>query len=101
MLLGRKLKKGDTIGLIAPSGAIRTEGALDRAVAEAERMGYRVKLGESCDVRATLRPILSNAAIMGSDLYEVGLAELVEENFARIITGPGAVRRALHKLMSE
>ena len=60
-----------------------------------------VKLGEACDVRATLRPILSNKTIMGSDLYEVGLAELVEENFARLIAGPGAVRRVLHELVGE
>lgn len=60
-----------------------------------------VKLGEACDVRATLRPILSNKTIMGSDLYEVGLAEQVEENFARLIAGPGAVRRVLHELVGE
>ena len=73
----------------------------DPMLAELMPLVAHVKLGEACDVRATLRPILSNAAIMGSDLYEVGLAELVEENFLRIITGPGAVRRELHKLMSE
>jgi len=48
MLLGKKLQKGDTIGLIAPSGAVRAEGAIERAIAETERMGYRVKVGESC-----------------------------------------------------
>ena len=47
MIYGKKLKFGDTIGLIAPSGAMRTEGAIERAVAETERMGFRVKLGES------------------------------------------------------
>ena len=48
MLYGKKLKFGDTIGLIAPSGAVRTPGAVDAAVAETERMGFRVKVGESC-----------------------------------------------------
>lgn len=48
MQFGRKLQKGDTIGLIAPSGAVRTEGAIERAISETERMGYRVKVGESC-----------------------------------------------------
>jgi len=47
MIYGKKLKFGDTIGLIAPSGVMRTEGAIDRAVAETERMGFKVKLGES------------------------------------------------------
>lgn len=48
MRYGKRLKPGDTIGFIAPSGAVRTEGAIERAVAEAERAGFRVKLGESC-----------------------------------------------------
>lgn len=47
MLKGRKLKFGDTVGFIGPSGAVRTEGAIERAVKETERMGFRVKLGES------------------------------------------------------
>lgn len=48
MLYGKKLKFGDTIGLIAPSGASRKPGAIEAAVKETERMGFRVKLGESC-----------------------------------------------------
>ena len=48
MLRGKKLKKGDTIGLIGPSGAVRVEGAIERAAAEIEKAGFRVKLGESC-----------------------------------------------------
>ena len=51
MLYGKKLNFGDTIGLIAPSGAFRTPGALDAAIAETERMGFRVKVGESCRAR--------------------------------------------------
>ena len=47
MNYGKKLKFGDTIGLIAPSGAMRTEGAIERAVEETKRMGFNVKLGES------------------------------------------------------
>ena len=51
MIRGKKLQKGDTIGFIAPSGAVRVEGAIERAKAEAERMGYRVKLGKSCGAK--------------------------------------------------
>ncbi len=47
MLTGKKLQWGDTIGLIAPAGVIREEGAIQRAAAETERMGFRVKLGRS------------------------------------------------------
>lgn len=48
MLYGKKLKFGDTIGLIGPSGAVRTEGAIERSAEEIMRAGFRVKLGESC-----------------------------------------------------
>jgi len=48
MRFGRQLKKGDTIGLVGPSGAIRTAGALEKSVAMVEEMGFKVKLGESC-----------------------------------------------------
>ena len=48
MRYGKRLRQGDTIGFIAPSGAVRTEGAIEQAVAEAEKAGFRVKLGESC-----------------------------------------------------
>lgn len=47
MIYGKKLKFGDTLGFIAPSGAVRTEGAIERAVKETERMGFKVMLGES------------------------------------------------------
>ena len=48
MNYGKKLRKGDTVGLIAPAGAVRSEGSIERAVRETERMGFKVKMGESC-----------------------------------------------------
>lgn len=51
MLKGKKLCKGDTIGFIGPSGAVRIDGAIERAKLETERMGYRVKLGKSCGAK--------------------------------------------------
>lgn len=54
-----------------------------------------VKLGEKIDVHALLLPILSDADIMGSDLYRVGLAETIERDFAAMIQGPGTVRSTL------
>ncbi len=47
MLKAKKLQFGDTIGFVAPSGAIREEGAIELAAAETERMGFKVKLGAS------------------------------------------------------
>lgn len=51
MQRGKRIRPGDTIGFIAPSGAVRTEGTVERAAAEAEKAGFRVKLGESCSAR--------------------------------------------------
>ena len=48
MNIGKKLVRGATLGFIGPSGAVRTADAIERAVIETERMGFRVKLGESC-----------------------------------------------------
>ncbi len=60
-----------------------------------------IKLGDTVDVHALLQPVLSDARIMGSDLYEVGLAETIEADFAELITGPGAVRAALRRHLAE
>lgn len=51
MRYGKRLQLGDTIGLIAPSGANRTPGAVERAVEGTKRMGFCVKVGESCHAR--------------------------------------------------
>lgn len=51
MLYGKRLKFGDTLGFVAPSGVLRKEGVIELAKAEAERMGFKVKLGESCHHR--------------------------------------------------
>ncbi|NLG25662.1 MAG: LD-carboxypeptidase [Clostridiales bacterium] len=44
----RALRPGDTIGLAAPSGAVRRENGLERAIEKVRALGYRVKVGESC-----------------------------------------------------
>lgn len=46
-----------------------------------------------------LRPILSDSHIMGVNLYEVGLADVVCEDFAQLCDGTGAVRRTLERLL--
>lgn len=45
MIKPAALKQGDTIGIIAPSGAIKDHGMLKRAVSNIEKRGYKVKLG--------------------------------------------------------
>ena len=47
------------------------------------------------------RPILSNAAIFGVDLYQAGLGEKTEAAFRAMLAGPGAVRTTLRRYLSE
>ena len=56
-----------------------------------------IKLGESIDVEAKIKPVLENAKIFGVNLYEAGLAELVCQYFSELIAGKGAVRATLKK----
>lgn len=60
-----------------------------------------IKLGEKTDVHAALQPILSNAAIFGNDLYEIGIGEKVEGDFAQMIAGPGAVRTTIEATLNK
>lgn len=48
MNFGKRLQKGDTIGFIGPSGMVRTEGSIERAIEATEKMGFKVKRGISC-----------------------------------------------------
>jgi fructuronate reductase len=56
-----------------------------------------IKLGDQDGFSEKLKPILSNSAIFGVDLYEAGLGELVEKYFSEMIAGKGAVRETLKK----
>lgn len=55
-----------------------------------------IKFGEK-DVHDKVSPILSNETIFGSDLYKVGLGELVENYFVELLEGPGAIAKTLKK----
>ncbi|MEA5066203.1 MAG: mannitol dehydrogenase family protein, partial [Eubacteriales bacterium] len=59
------------------------------------------RLGMRGPMRAMLRPILGNPALFGADLYGAGLAERVEEDFAAMLAGPGAVRATLRRRLAE
>jgi len=56
-----------------------------------------IQLGDDIDAEAVLRPILTNKAIFGVDLYEVGMVEPVCRYFKEMIARPGAVRATLQK----
>jgi Mannitol-1-phosphate/altronate dehydrogenases len=54
-----------------------------------------VKLGDKGPFHTVLSPILSDEKIFAVDLYKAGLGETVENDFAEMMAGPGAVRAAL------
>lgn len=56
-----------------------------------------VKLGAKGPFHDVLAPILSDSRIFAVDLYEAGLGETVEKDFAELMQGTGAVRAALRK----
>lgn len=58
------------------------------------------KLGAQNDTEI-LRPLLSDAAIFGVDLYQAGLAEKVIGYWQELMAGTGTVRRTLQKYTQE
>ncbi len=58
-----------------------------------------VHLGKQESVGDSLKPILSNERLFGSNLYEVGLGEKIENYFRELISGQGAVRATLQKYL--
>ncbi len=55
----------------------------------------REAVGSAEKAHRALAPILSNASIFGSDLYEAGLGSTIEKLFLEETAGPGAVRETL------
>ena len=60
-----------------------------------------IKLGSAIDVHQHLQPILSNKKIFGNDLYAINLGTKVEQYFAQMITGKGAVIKTIQQTISE
>ena len=58
-----------------------------------------ITLGHPESVGDKVRPILSNVNIFGSDLYEAGIGDLIEDLFKEELAGPGAVRATLKKYL--
>jgi len=48
-----------------------------------------------------LKQLYSRADVFGTNLYEIGLGEKIEAMAARLFAGPGAVRKTLHKYVSQ
>lgn len=58
-----------------------------------------IRLGMPDTLTGQLKPILSNEAIFGVDLYEAGLGAKIEDYFRMFISGPGAVRETLQRFL--
>lgn len=58
-----------------------------------------IEVGKPETYTGQLKGILSNANIFGTDLYEAGIGEKIEEMFREETAGPGAVRKTLEKYM--
>ncbi len=58
-----------------------------------------VRLGDPASCEGKLAPILKNPVLFGTDLYEAGLGEKVEEMVREELKGKGAVRAALKKYL--
>lgn len=55
-----------------------------------------IKFGEvNDDIHQVLQPILSNQEIFGHDLYKIGLGNKIEQYFAKMIVGKGAVAKTI------
>ena len=66
---------------------------------ELQEMLKDIEIGKPETLKDQLKPILSNVNIFGSDLYESGIGEKIEEMFREEIAGYGAVRKTLEKYM--
>ena len=70
---------------------------LDELTAAMEGIGF----GSTAEqVHEKVEPILRNAAIFGSDLYQAGIGERIEELLVEELEGPGAVRKVLVKYLA-
>ena len=70
------------------------------ATEKAEMLAGR-SVGGKETTGALLRPVLSDRELFGTDLAAAGLTERIEDYFSELSSGWGAVRRVLHRVVSE
>ena len=56
--------------------------------------------GSGADFAGILKPLLSDEAVFGANLYDAGLGHIVAGYFASMMEGPGAVRRTLEAVLA-
>ena len=58
-----------------------------------------IEIGKPETLKDQLKPVLSNARIFGSDLYEAGIGELIEEMFRSEISEFGGIRKTIRQYL--
>lgn len=60
-----------------------------------------IQIGKEFDVHSAVEDLLKKKEIFGVDLYDAGLAEKVENYFAKLCMKNGAVRSVLHEVVTN
>ncbi|MDO5396721.1 MAG: mannitol dehydrogenase family protein [bacterium] len=71
------------------------ERSADPLLNELDKKLEGIKFGKPETADGRLHDILSDTAIFGINLYEAGIAGMIEEYFKKMLEGPGAVRKLL------
>ena len=77
------------------------EPSPDPMLAELQAIVAPLEIGRENQDYSCLKALYSRKDVFGLDLYEAGLGERIEGMVKELFAGPGAVRRVLHKYVSE
>ena len=77
------------------------ECSSDPMLASLQQQLQGVVFGDPESLRNQADPILSNKLIFGSDLIEIGMGENIQEDYRKMLEGPGAVRRTLQDCLKN
>ncbi len=97
LLIPNKLKKGDKVGIICPSGNIRDKKTLDDGVKYLKKLGFEVVVGESCN--STYGYLAGSDEIRANDINKMFADKSIKGVFCA--RGGYGAHRILDKLNLE
>ncbi len=71
------------------------ERSADPMLEELDEIMAGIELGKPESADGKLKDILSNEKLFGVNLYDAGIAQMVEDNFKAMLEGKGAVRKMI------
>jgi len=77
------------------------EPSPDPLLEELQKIVAPLEIGKADQDWSPLRKLYSRKDIFAVDLYEIGLGEQIEGYVKELFAGPGAVRKTLHKYVSQ